>query len=232
MYKQKKIFALIPARAGSKGVPNKNLKTLLGKPLIAWTIEFAKMCKYVDKVIVSTDSKEIAEVSKRFGAEVPFMRPKNLAKDDTPMYKVVLHAIRTLKALGEKFDVIVLLQPTSPLRTHKDIERAIERFLSSSAKSLVSVCERSKYYFWAMEINAYGYLKIKKIPSRRQVLPKVYVPNGAIYISHVNVFLKEKTFFTNRTLPFIMPEERSIDIDTETDFKIAECLMRDVLKLA
>jgi len=138
MYKDKKILALIPARGGSKGLPRKNIKPLLGKPLIAWTIEQSLASKYLDKVVVSTEDKEIAEISKKYGAEVPFIRPKELAKDDTPSIDVVLHAIDFLEK-KELFNIIVLLQPTSPLRTISDIDNSIEFLFSKNAQAIISV---------------------------------------------------------------------------------------------
>jgi len=122
MYKGKKILALIPARGGSKGLPGKNIKPLLGKPLIAWTIEQAKASKYVDRVVVSTDDDEIAEVAIRYGAEVPFLRPKELARDDSPTIDAILHALDFFSDKGERFDLLALLEPTSPLRDSEDID--------------------------------------------------------------------------------------------------------------
>ena len=143
MLKNKKILAIIPARGGSKGLPGKNIKKLAGKPLIAWTIDQAKKSKYIDKLIVSTDSKEIAEISKKYGAEIPFLRSKKLAQDNSSIYDVIFDAINWFKKNNIDFDLIILLEPTSPLRENNDIDNAVELFINNwdKANSLVSVSE-------------------------------------------------------------------------------------------
>lgn len=143
MYKNKNILGLIPARGGSKGLPGKNIKPLLGKPLIAWTIKQVLASKYIDRVIVSTDDKEIAEISEKYGAEVPFMRPKEIAMDKARGIDVVLHSLNWLKENDKRkqYDLIMLLQPTSPLRKSEDINKAIEILFLKEAKTIVSVCE-------------------------------------------------------------------------------------------
>jgi CMP-N-acetylneuraminic acid synthetase len=227
----KKILAIIPARGGSKGLPRKNIKPLLGKPLIAWTVEQAKNSKYIDKVVVSTDDEEIAEISKKYGAEVPFLRPKELARDDSPTIDAIIHAINWFEERGEFFDILILLQPTSPLRTTEDIDNAIELFLNNKdALSLISVKENEHPPFWSLEIEnkflkpLFGEEYFKK---RRQELPKSYMPNGAIFISYVDILKKYKTFYTPKTIAYIMPPERSIDIDNEFDFLLAEFILKN-----
>ena len=231
MYKGYKILAFIPARGGSKGLPRKNIKPLLGKPLIAWTVEQAKNSKYIDKVVVSTDDEEIAEISKKYGAEVPFLRPKELARDDSPTIDAIIHAINWFEERGEFFDILILLQPTSPLRTTEDIDNAIELFLNNKdALSLISVKENEHPPFWSLEIEnkflkpLFGEEYFKK---RRQELPKSYMPNGAIFISYVDILKKYKTFYTPKTIAYIMPPERSIDIDNEFDFLLAEFILKN-----
>ena len=231
MREDKKILALIPARGGSKGLPRKNIKPLLGKPLIAWTVEQAKNSKYIDKVVVSTDDEEIAEISKKYGAEVPFLRPKELARDDSPTIDAIIHAINWFEERGEFFDILILLQPTSPLRTTEDIDNAIELFLNNKdALSLISVKENEHPPFWSLEIEnkflkpLFGEEYFKK---RRQELPKSYMPNGAIFISYVDILKKYKTFYTPKTIAYIMPPERSIDIDNEFDFLLAEFILKN-----
>ena len=231
MREDKKILALIPARGGSKGLPRKNIKPLLGKPLIAWTIEQALNSKYIDKVVVSTDDEEIAEISKEYGAEVPFLRPKELARDDSPTIDAIIHAINWFEERGEFFDILILLQPTSPLRTTEDIDNAIELFLNNKdALSLISVKENEHPPFWSLEIEnkflkpLFGEEYFKK---RRQELPKSYMPNGAIFISYVDILKKYKTFYTPKTIAYIMPPERSIDIDNEFDFLLAEFILKN-----
>ena len=166
MYKGKNILGLIPARGGSKGLPRKNIKPLLGKPLIAWTIEQALASRYLDRVVVSTDNKEIAEISKKYGAEVPFMRPKELAEDNAKGIDVVLHAIDWLKENNKRkqYDLMMLLQPTSPLRATEDIDKAIETLFLKEAKAIVSVCEVAHHPLWANTLPKNGCMKdfIKK----------------------------------------------------------------------
>ena len=228
MYKEKTILGIITARGGSKGLPRKNLKPLCGKPLIAWTIEQALASKYLDKVIVSTEDEEIAEISKQFGAEVPFMRPKELATDEAKSVDVALHSINFLESIGEHFNIIVLLQPTSPLRTPEDIDKAIESFSENSCESLVSVCEAPHSLFWSFDIKG-GYLEPflgkEYLNKRRQDLPKLYLPNGAIYISTKDSIEKNRGFFPDNTHPYLMSPEQSIDVDTELEFKNAEYLL-------
>ncbi|EHP89549.1 acylneuraminate cytidylyltransferase family protein [Methanotorris formicicus] len=226
-----KILGLIPARGGSKGLPRKNIKPLLGKPLIGWTIEYAKNSKYIDKVVVSTDDEEIAKVSKECGAEVPFLRPKELARDDSPTIDAIIHAINWFEERGMFFDILVLLQTTSPLRTTEDIDNAIELFLNNKeALSLVSVKENEHPPFWSLKIEnrflkpLFGEEYFRK---RRQELPKSYMPNGAIFISYVNILKEYKTFYTPKTIAYIMPPERSIDIDNEFDFLLAEFILKN-----
>jgi len=226
----KKILALIPARGGSKGLPRKNIRPLLGKPLIAWTIEQALNSKYIDRVIVSTDDLEIAEISKKYGAEVPFIRPKELAQDDTPTIDVVFHTLDYFENKGEKFDIIILLQPTSPLRETSDIDRALEMFINNEdALSLVSVKENEHPPFWSLKLKK-NFLKPlfeeKFFFKRRQELLQSYMPNGAIFIAWVDTLKEYKTFYTPKTIAYIMTPEKSIDIDTKFDFLLAEFILQ------
>lgn len=223
------ILAIIPARGGSKGVPKKNIRPLAGKPLIAYSIEQAKESKYISRVIVSTESEEIAEVARKWGAEV-IKRPEELARDETPTIDVIIHVLDYLKK-EEKYipNIVVLLQPTSPLRTSEDIDGAIELFLNAQdCLSLVSVTEFDHPPFWAMKIED-NFLKPlfceKYFRMRRQDLPKAYKPNGAVFISTPRVLYEYRTFYTPKTIAYVMPPERSIDIDTEFDFLLAEFLL-------
>ena len=228
MIETERIMAIIPARGGSKGIPKKNIKPLLGKPLISYSIEHAKKSEYINKVIVSTEDKEIAEISKEYGAEV-IERPEELAKDETPTIEVIFHVLKVLKAKNYTPDIVILLQPTSPLRTAEDIDKAVELFLNSGCESVVSVCEVEHSPYWCFEIEE-GYLKSlfgdEYLRRRRQDLEKVYVPNGAMYISTPKNLRKYKGFYCLRTIPYIMPPERSIDIDNEVDFMLAELLTK------
>ena len=227
MYKGKRILGLIPARGGSKGLPGKNILPLLGKPLIAWTIEEAKKSKYIDRLILSSEDKEIITIAMRSGCEAPFIRPESLALDDTPGMEPVLHALR---ALPDKYDYIVLLQPTSPMRKTEDIDSCIEQCIDKEMVSCVSVTEPDKSPFWMYSLDNNGKMQpimsIDKNINKRQDLPIVYALNGAIYIAEVEWLLNNKTFITNETHAYIMPPERSVDIDTEIDLKLVEYLMQ------
>ena len=222
------IVAIIPARGGSKGIPRKNIKQLFGKPLIVWTIEHAKKSRYIGRITVSTEDKEIAEISKKCGAEV-IERPEELAKDETPTIDVIFHVLEVIKAENFEPGLVVLLQPTSPLRNAQDIDNAIELFLKNDCESVVSVCEVEHSLYWSFEIEN-RYLKPifggKYLNMRRQDLSKVYTPNGAIYVSTPEILRKYKSFYCSKTIPYIMPPERSVDIDNEIDFMLAELLMR------
>lgn len=221
-----KILAIIPARGGSKGVPRKNIRQLAGKPLIAWTIEEAKKSKYITKMILSSEDDEIIEVAKEYGCYVPFKRPLVLAQDDTPGIDPVLHAIEQCPA----YDYVVLLQPTSPLRTVHDIDRCIEMMISQNLDFCVSVTEPSESPYWMYKVNEDGvmqpFTEQLEMVSRRQDLPTVYTLNGAVYVARVDKLLEEKSFLTPSTKAYIMPSERSFDIDTELDFIVCEQVLK------
>ena len=223
-----KIVAIIPARGGSKGIPRKNIRLLAGKPLIAYSIEAALKSKYIDRVVVSTEDDEITEISIRYGAEV-ITRPYELARDDSSRMDVVFHVLDNLKQKNYNSDIVVLLQPTSPLRRAEDADNAIKLFLNSDCESIVSVCEMENPPYWSFVI-AEGFLKPlfdkKYLKMRRQDLAKVYLPNGAIFLSRVQTLYKYKEFYCNYNIPYIMPIERSVDIDNELDFMLAELLMK------
>ena len=229
MIKNKKILAIIPARGGSKGLPRKNIRELAGKPLIVWTIKEAKKSKYIDRLILSSEDEEIIRIAKKQGCGTAFIRPTELAQDITPGIDPVIHA---LQAIPEKYDYVVLLQVTSPLRTVNDIDHCIEYFIQGSAPSCVSVAESKESPYWMYSLTSDNkikplFAKNKKIIARRQDLPKVYILNGAIYCAEVNWLLKNKTFFNKKTVAYIMPEERSVDIDNEIDLKLADLLIKD-----
>ena len=223
-----KILALIPARGGSKGIKKKNIKLLFGKPLIAWTIDQAKKSEYLNKIIVTTEDEEIGEISRSWGADI-IKRPKELAKDESPTIDAIFHTLEVLKSENYNPDIIILLQPTSPLRTTKDIDNAMELFLNTNCESVVSVCELKHSPYWCFEIEK-GYLKSlfgdEYLRRRRQDLENVYMPNGAMYISTPENLRKYKGFYCLRTIPYIMPPERGIDIDNEVDFMLAELLTK------
>ena len=226
MIKGKSILAIIPARGGSKGIPRKNIRMLAGKPLIAWTIEEAKKSKYIDRLILSSEDDEIIKVAKEWGCEVPFIRPVELAKDDTPGIETVLHAI---KSLNGEYDYIVLLQPTSPMRLVDDIDCCIEVCVFSKAMSCVSVTEVNQHPFWMYTIDSSGYLypimQHKNETNCRQDLPSVYVLNGAVYIAENDFLENKKTFLTAMTKAYVMTKKRSVDIDEDIDLELCEILL-------
>ena len=226
MYKNKKILAVITARGGSKRLPNKNILNLAGKPLIAWTIDEAKKSKYIDKVIVSTDSKKIVEVSKEYGAEVPFIRPSELSNDTADSISVIKHAI---EFFDKEYDYVMMLQPTSPLRTVDDIDGAIEQ-LSESVKSVIPVAEVDHSPLWSNtlpdNLSMKNFIKDEIKNKRSQDLPTYYRLNGAIYISETSYLYKQNGFMGNKTKAFVMSKLRSIDIDSELDFKFTELIKK------
>lgn len=220
-----KILAIIPARGGSKGVPRKNIRDLAGKPLIAWTIEEAKKSRYIDRLILSSEDDEIIEVAKQYGCEVPFKRPLELAQDDTPGIEPVLHAIEQCPG----YDYVVLLQPTSPLRTVGDIDGCIEKLLSNGGDFCVSVTEPEKSPYWMYTVSNDRMVPLmpqEDFVTRRQDLPKVFALNGAIYVGKSNSLIKEKSFLTEYTLGFTMNQINSVDIDTEFDLSYCEFLLK------
>lgn len=226
-----KIFAVIPARSGSKGIPGKNLAPLAGKPLIVHTIEEAQASGVCREVFVSTDSEEIAAVSRASGACVPALRPAELATDSAATVDVVKHAAEWIRgAGGGEGDAILLLQPTSPLRGAEDIRRAVEVFDSSGAPGLVSVTPAHPSPFWAQGLGEGGRLEplFPGLLRQRQSLPAAYLPNGAIYLVRFGPFLAEPDFYPSGTIGYVMPAERSVDIDSAFDLAIADALLRNL----
>lgn len=224
-----RVLGLIPARGGSKGLPGKNVRPLAGRPLIAWTIECALACDSLDAVVVSTDSDQIARIASANGAEVPFMRPARLARDDSRMVDVVLDAIDTLDADGRAFDVVALLQPTSPLRTAADIDGALQRLLDSGGHAVAGVCPAEHSPALAGTLPADGsladFLRPEHTTANRQQLPEYFRLNGAIYVAEIPWLRESGTFVGEGTFAFVMPPERSVDIDSELDLALAERLM-------
>lgn len=225
MVNDKKILAVIPARGGSKGVPRKNIRLLGGKALLAWTVEAARQSRYIDRLIISSDDEEIIRVAIETGCEAPFVRPAKLARDDTPGIEPVLHALKMLPG----YDYVVLLQPTSPLRTSDDIDRCIEKCVRHGARSCVSVTVPDKSPYWMYTLDDETKMSPLLYPPegffRRQDLPKVYALNGAVYVAETNWLIQSRTFITADTLGCIMPKEHSVDIDTEHDLAFCEFLL-------
>jgi len=227
-----KIVGVITARGGSKGIPRKNTVLLAGKPLIAWTIEAALQSRRLDRLIVSTDDSEIAEISRAWGAEVPFLRPPELAEDNTPHILVVLHALDWLhESSGISPDYLMLLQPTSPLRSADDIDTAIEVAQARDAIAVVSVAEVHRHPYLSKRILEDGTL-VDFVESdiaylRRQALPPAYALNGAIYLNRPESLLHDRKFIPPGTLGYVMPPERSMDVDSPWDLYLIELVLRD-----
>lgn len=225
----RRVLGLITARGGSKGLPRKNILPLKGEPLIAWTIDAALRASCVTDCVVSSDDEEILEISLRYGALAPFVRPEHLAADTTSSMDVVFHAVEELRNIGKMYDTIILLQPTSPLRTSQDIDAAFDYFLSNGASCCVSICEPDHPPFWTYYLDS-EYKLTPLLPqisenTRRQDLPHAYRVNGAIYIACINWLFKTKKFLTPETIGYIMPKERSVDIDCALDLRVAEFLL-------
>ena len=223
MKNKKKIIAIIPARSGSKGLLNKNIKLFNKKPLIYWTIKSALQSKYIDKCFVSTDSKKISNLSKKFGADSSFLRPKNISGHQSDISSTIIH---TLKKFNNDYDIIILLQPTSPLRDVKDINQSLELFINKKLNTLISISKLDYPYEWILDKNKNNNIKFinKKKFSNRQQTKLFYKANGAIYISKVDDYIKNKNFFNKDTYGFYMKNSKSIDIDNEFEFKFAEIL--------
>jgi CMP-N-acetylneuraminic acid synthetase len=228
-----RVLCTICARSGSKGVPSKNIRSLAGKPLIVHTIDQAHACRFVHKIVVSTDGPIIARIAREAGADVPFLRPAALAADGSPKLPVLQHAVRFFLERGEKYDIIVDLDPTSPLRLASDVENALEVFLRSDANNLYSVCPaRKNPYFNMVELDAAGRSRLSKSLGRelagRQSAPDVYEINGSIYIFRTEFLLSPAAkLHSDSTITYVMPEERSIDIDTPLDFRMVEFLLEE-----
>lgn len=224
------VVALIPARGGSKGIPRKNIVNLSGKPLISYTIEAAKNSKYINRIIVSTDNEEISQVAKKYGAEVPFLRPFELAKDNTPALPVIQHAIKYLEEIENyKVNIVVVLQPTSPLRSEKYVDEAVEKLLKTRADSVVTVCKVKHHPFWcfaAKEERLYTFSEKGITVSRRQDLPEIYALNGAVYAVRRDVLFEQNSVFGRDTRAVVMPNEESVDIDDYFDLFIAEMVLK------
>jgi CMP-N,N'-diacetyllegionaminic acid synthase len=219
------ILAIIPARGGSKGIPRKNIKPLMGKPLIGWTIDAVKQASCIDRIIVSTEDEVIASVACDLGADVPFMRPAEIAADDTPGVAPVLHAIEQLP----EYEWVLLLQPTSPLRSAEDIDGIWQFCQEQGAPSVVSVCEVGKHPYWMYKCDAAQRLEpfIRGRPdmTRRQDLPAAYALNGALYLARTDWLVERRDFIGPETLGYIMPPERSVDLDTPQDWLWVEFLI-------
>lgn len=234
MHKRKKIIGVIPARGGSKGLIEKNMRPLLEKPLIAWTIEHALGSKYLDKVVVSTDSNEIADISRKYGADVPFMRPRELATDEATSIDVLMHALDYYRSQGVDFDYLALLEPTSPLREVEDVNRCVEILCENAvAKSIVSVAKLEGCHPEFNVVIDKNTACIRRMNGssefsvlRRQELNDVFFFEGTMYLSEVEILKARRSFYHELTLPYIVPRWKSLEIDEYQDLVCAEALLR------
>ena len=228
------MLAIIAARSGSKGLPDKNIRPLMGRPLLEWPISAALTAQSVTKVVVSTDSEHYADIAQQAGACVPFIRPSSLSGDSTASADVVLHAIEYLEGSGESFDYVVLLEPTSPLTEGHDIDSAYARLVADTrgAKSIVGIAELNTHHpAYAIRTSAEGLLRpaysenFANLP-RRQDIPQLHFLDGSLYISEVEAFKSCKTFYTDKTLGYEMDASKSMEIDSIVDFVCVEALMQ------
>ncbi len=229
-----KILAVVPARGGSKGVPRKNIRLIAGKPLIAYTLEAALAVRHrLHRLIVSTDDAEVAEIARQYGAEVPFMRPAELSDDRTPMISVLQHAVQAIEAMDDvHLDWVLLLQPTAPLRTPADIEAALALTARGGCDSVISVVQVFAAHPVLMKRiendRLLPFCLEEKEGTRRQdYQPPAYMRNGAIYLTRREVLMERNSIWGEVIRPYIMPEERSVSIDSELDLKLAELMLAE-----
>lgn len=228
MYKGKTFLAIIPARSGSKGIPDKNIRMLCNKPLMAYTIEASLKIDVFDDIIVSTDSQSYADIAKTYGIEVPYLRPSFLANDEATTCDVIIHVLQAQKNLGKEYDYFMLLQPTSPLRNEKHIIESIELLLEKKANSVVSVCQETHARNLSIPFNLEGKLEGALIDhgnTRRQDQEMWVRLNGAIYLCNTQYYWQYKSFYKDKSYFYKMDEKTSIDIDTIDQFEFTEWLM-------
>lgn len=224
-------LAVIPARSGSKGLKDKNIKELLGKPLLAYSIEAALQSEVFDEVHVSTDSREYADLAQKYGADVPFLRNSNLSSDTASTWDAMKYVLKQYEKLGKKYDTITVLQPTSPLRDAEDIKAAFAFFKSKDANMISSVCEMEHSPLWSntlppdLSMKNFEDEKVAMLP--RQQLPTYYRENGAIYIVRTEHLFHEKNIYENNCYAYIMDNLHSVDIDSELDFMIAKAILEN-----
>lgn len=225
-----RVLGLIPARGGSKGIPRKNIRPLGGKPLIAWTIEAARRSRLLNRVILSTEDEEIARIGREWGVEAPFLRPAELAQDETPTLPVVLHALDWLEERGDRYDAVCLLQPTSPLRKPEWIDACVDLLAERQADSVVTVCRipEEHHPWWALEQTPDGWLRFcagDKAPSRRQELPPAFHREGSVYVVRTRVLRDERSLYGVRLAAYLVSENDTVNLDRETDWQRAERML-------
>jgi CMP-N-acetylneuraminic acid synthetase len=223
---------MINARGGSKGIPRKNIRPLMAKPLIGWSIEVAKQVRYIDRVIVSTEDEEIASVARRYGAEVPFMRPAELASDTSLQFDTILYNVERLEASGPRLDIVVLLQPTSPLRTVGDVEGCIELMASTGAETVITIAEL--HHFHPMGIWRIGegtklapYDSTARAGFNRQTMPPLYWRTGSVYAFRRDVVLQKRAIYGDKVHGYMVNEPRSwFNLDTDFDWQLTEAWLQ------
>tara|TARA_R110002050_G_scaffold237905_1_gene373997 strand:+ start:7496 stop:8215 length:720 start_codon:yes stop_codon:yes gene_type:complete len=232
MYNKKRILAIIPARGGSKGLPDKNIKTLFGKPLIGWSIEHAKCSKYIDEIFVTTDTEKIAAIANQFGVNVPFLRPAELANDTSSSMDVVAHVLSHFESRNIFFHYIILLEPTSPLRKKNDLDTAIKLAVENeTADGIISLGEvHMEHPMIVKKINEKGKITpyiddVIKITQRQQA-DKAYFPYGVIYMIKTDIFKKEKAFYTDNILPYYIERWQNYEVDDIYDFVAIEAILK------
>lgn len=226
-----KVLGLIPARGGSKGLPGKNIRHLCGRPLIAWTIDAARASRCLDAVVVSTDDDGIAAIAASHGAEVPFGRPAELAGDNASSIDVVIHAIDLLAAAGRVFDLVVLLEPTSPLREASDIDNGLSRMLSLGASAVVSVCRAESahpafMYRQRPDARLVPFMEQQPTGLRRQEIEPLFFLEGTLYASRIDVLKAKRSFYHEDTIAYEVPKWKSLEIDDLDDFLMVEALAK------
>jgi len=229
----KSLLAIIPARGGSKRLPRKNILNLAGKPMIAWTIDAALNSKYIDRLVISTDDNETATICKNYGGDIPFIRPPELAKDTSTAMEVIMHTIIKLEELKEKYEYIVVLQPTSPTRNVKHIDEAVDLLLKKNADSIISVTAVNHPIEWTNILPDDHSMDSFFLPEyqgmRSQDFPKRYMINGAIYLNNTKILKMTGSLINcGKGFAYIMEKENSIDVDTHFDFMMAEAILRQL----
>jgi CMP-N,N'-diacetyllegionaminic acid synthase len=236
MIKGKRVLAYIPARSGSKSIIDKNIVDVCGKPLIAYSIEAAKASKYVDKIMMSTDSAKYAEIAIKYGAEAPFLRPPELAGDNSSEMDACLHLLKWIEQnTKERFDIVVKFEPTSPLRIAQDVDKAIEKLVEKNADTVVSVTEAITHPFWMNTLpsdhSMKGFIKPDVAKKNRQELPVYYQLDGVMYVARVDFVKKHRTWFSDDNgYATITPNERSIDIDGQIQLELVRLLIKKRMK--
>lgn len=224
-----KFLAIIPARSGSKGLKNKNIKELNGKPMIAYTIEEALKSNVFEDIVVATDSSEYADIALKYGAQVPFLRPEELSTDNATTRDCIVYYIEELERLGKVYDYIMILQPTSPLRTKEDIVGSVELMFMKNANAIISMCECDHPIEWSTHLKEEMCLDglSEQFRGLRQEKSKSYRLNGAIYLSKIDYYMQNTDIYIKDSFAYIMDKEKSVDVDDIYDFKFAEMLIRE-----